>query len=66
METVTIEYQPNFKEELFAILNKLDSNVFKIIENKNDVFEDEAFINHRNFLHSTLKKLILEKAKCIL
>ena len=57
METLQVNYKPEFREQLFAALKAFKPNDVQIIEQKSDVFEDEAFINHRNYLHQQIKKI---------
>lgn len=36
METITIKYQPNFKEKLMTFLNSFDSNEVEIVQEKSN------------------------------
>lgn len=57
METLKIKYNPEFKDKLFATLNSFKPNEVQIVEKSNDDYDDEAFINHRNQLQLTLKRI---------
>lgn len=57
METITIEYQPNFKEKLMTFLNSFNANEVKVVNNNDEVIKDEAFLSHQKYLQETLKKI---------
>lgn len=48
MESVTIKYQPNFKEKLMNFLNSFDSNKVKIISDRKEVFEKKTIKEFKN------------------
>lgn len=56
METLQVNYKPEFREQLFAALKKFKPNEVQIIEN-NNVFEDEAFLKYKDYLHEQIKKI---------
>ncbi len=58
METVIIEYQPNFKEKLMNFLNSFDSNEVKIISDIKEVFE-----KNKKRVQESYRKLINKETK---
>jgi hypothetical protein len=63
METITIEFQPNVKDNVIAFLNSFSKNDLQIIEKNSPKKEDSAFIANRDRLHLAVKKFESGKSK---